>query len=154
MIGIYKITSPSSKTYIGQSINIEKRIMWYKRLRCKSQKKLYNSFIKYGVDAHNFEIIEECDILLLNERERYWQDYYDVLNNGLNLRLTSTNDRSGKMSKESIRDRILLEFSQHDIDQMQEAATFGDGRKVFSWEGKTDKGIILDIDIYIEDLND
>lgn len=102
MIGIYKITNPKGKIYIGQSIDIEYRIKSYKKLiRCKSQKKIYNSLIKYGINNHFFEVIEECSIELLNERERYWQDFYNVLKFGLNLKLTNTNDRSGKMSIES-----------------------------------------------------
>ena len=101
MIGIYKITSPSDKIYIGQSVDIHKRFEIYKKLKCKSQTKLYCSFISYGVDAHNFEIIEECQIELLNERERYWQEYYNVLETGLNLLLTKTNDKSGKSSDET-----------------------------------------------------
>lgn len=35
MIGIYKITSPTGKIYIGQSKNIPDRIKRYKGLRCK-----------------------------------------------------------------------------------------------------------------------
>lgn len=58
MTGIYKITSPSGKIYIGQSWDIDKRFKKYNNLYCKSQKKLYNSFIKYGVEKHTFEIIE------------------------------------------------------------------------------------------------
>ena len=102
MIGIYKITSPTGKVYIGQSINIEKRFKNYKVLQnCKGQFKLYNSFLKYGINNHNFEIIEECNIDLLNERERYWQDYYKCIDiNGLNLKLTNTLDKSGKLSEE------------------------------------------------------
>ena len=42
-----------------------------------------------------FEIIEQCILTQLNERERYWQDYYDVLGiNGLNCKLTETKDKS------------------------------------------------------------
>ena len=37
MIGIYKITSPSGKVYIGQSINIEER--WYKYNKFETGKK-------------------------------------------------------------------------------------------------------------------
>jgi group I intron endonuclease len=102
MIGIYKITSPSNKVYIGQSIDIERRFNSYNKLsHCNKQRKLYNSFLKYGVNNHIFEIIEECNIELLNKKERYYQEFYDVLNNGLNCLLTKTNDRSGKMSDES-----------------------------------------------------
>ena len=101
MIGIYKIKSPTNKIYIGQSINIDERFIKYKRKDCKQQVKLYNSFLKYGIEKHIFEIIEECNIELLNERERYWQDFYNVLEYGLNCRLTNTNDKSGKMSIET-----------------------------------------------------
>ena len=102
MIGIYKIVNIKNKVYIGQSTNIEKRFIQYKNiLGSKSQTKLYNSFKKYNIKNHLFEIIEECPAELLNDRERYWQDYYNVLKNGLNCRLTKSNDKSGLISKES-----------------------------------------------------
>ncbi len=100
-IGIYKITNPKGKIYIGQSINVEKRLNGYKNLNnCDKQLLLYRSLKKYGSKNHNFEIIEECDIELLNERERHWQDYYDVLNKGLNCLLTTTTTKTGKLSQE------------------------------------------------------
>lgn len=104
MIGIYKITSPSDKIYIGQSIQIEKRFNNYHNLnRVKGQIKLYNSFIKYGVENHKFEILTLCYEEQLNELERDFQEAYDVIGkNGLNCRLTETYDKSGKMSNESI----------------------------------------------------
>jgi len=100
--GIYKITSPSNKIYIGQSININKRFNDYKKVNCKTQIKLYRSFKKYNIENHIFEIIEECLESELNTRERYYQDYYNVIGkNGLNCRLTKSNDKSGKFSIES-----------------------------------------------------
>jgi len=112
--GIYKIISPSGKIYIGQSIDIERRFSQYRK-GCtinKSQKKLYNSFKKYGEAAHSFEIIEIVEFELINIRERYWQDYYDVLNPicGLNLMLTKTNILPCKVSEETknkIRNKLL-----------------------------------------------
>ena len=102
MIGIYKITSPSKKVYIGQSINIEKRFYAYKKLHCKNQIILYNSLLKYGVDKHKFETICECDISELNEKERYYQDLYCALSKvGLNCKLTTASDRSGTLSDET-----------------------------------------------------
>lgn len=81
-IGIYKITNPSGKIYIGQSININYRENWYKKLYCKKQPKLYKSIMKYGWVQHLFEIIEECSLEQLNERETYWKQYYLDLFNG------------------------------------------------------------------------
>lgn len=100
-IGIYKITSPSDKIYIGQSVNIERRRHRYSQYKCKKQIKLYNSLKKYGWAKHTFEIIEECDISSLNKRERYWQEFYNCIESGLNCRFTKTTDKQGYMSKES-----------------------------------------------------
>jgi group I intron endonuclease len=86
-VGIYKITNPNGKIYIGQSTDIEKRFKYYYRLECKGQTKIFNSLKKYGPENHVFEIIEECSIEQLNEREIYWGLRYKVLNeNGLNLK--------------------------------------------------------------------
>lgn len=102
VIGIYKITSPTNKVYIGQSKNIEDRFRRYKKKYCKTQIGLYNSFNKHGVDNHTFEVIELCSIDLLNIRERFWQDYYDVLKKGLNCVLQDTSEKRRVQSKESI----------------------------------------------------
>lgn len=103
IIGIYKITSPSGRVYIGQSRDAKHR--WYndyKYKRCKSQTKLYRSLNKHGWEAHQFEIIEECVEELLNERELFWGLFYNVLDfhKGLNLKLGNAN---GKVSEETKR---------------------------------------------------
>lgn len=102
MIGIYKITSPSGKIYIGQSVNIENRIRDYKTgLACK-QPKLNRSFLKYGFEKHKIEIICECLIEELNEKERYYQDLFSCIGkSGLNCVLTKSTDRSGYISEET-----------------------------------------------------
>ncbi len=104
MIGIYKITNPSGKIYIGQSINIDRRFKSYRKLQnCKSQPKLFNSFCKYGVENHKFEIICECEAKELNDKERYYQDLYNSSNKnlGLNCFLTKSSDRSGTHNEET-----------------------------------------------------
>lgn len=107
MIGIYKIVSPTGKVYIGQSIDTERRLQEYVNSnKSKGQPKLHRSLVKYGFSEHIFEVIEECSVEELNTRERYWQEYYDVLKEGLNCLLTKAGNRSGKMSKESIARRV------------------------------------------------
>jgi group I intron endonuclease len=102
MTGIYKITSPSGKIYIGQAVNIEKRKKNYSKLRCKKQPRLYNSLLKYGFSEHIFEVIEECRVEDLNTRERHWQDFYDVLSEkGLNCKLTPTDEQKQEVSMET-----------------------------------------------------
>ena len=96
--GIYKITSPSKKVYIGQSVHLYERLKsYFEPKSAPNQKILKYSFNKYGVENHVFEIIEECSIELLNEREIYWQEQYkDIL---LNCRFTKHNDKSGYCSQ-------------------------------------------------------
>lgn len=102
MQGIYKITSPSGKIYIGQSVDIKRRFKKYKSLDCKHQIKLYNSFLKYGYINHKFEIILECEFEQLNELERFYQDLYNVVSkNGLNCLLTETSTKKSKVSDET-----------------------------------------------------
>lgn len=101
MIGIYKITSPSGRVYIGQSVDIENRWTHYRSLDCRDMPKLYASLSKYGHEAHCFELVEECDISNLSERERYWQEYYNVVEEVLNCKLVSTKDKSGYTSEET-----------------------------------------------------
>lgn len=103
MICIYKITNPKGKIYIGQTTDYEKRKKYYiSNTATKTQTKLYNSINKYGWESHTMEVIEICKISQLNERERYYQELYNAIGiNGLNCRLTKTNDKSGLASDES-----------------------------------------------------
>lgn len=102
MIGIYKITSPSGKVYIGQSKALEKRKSFYNRLACKGQTRLYNSLALHGFAAHTFIIIEECSIDELGKRERFWQDFYNVTGkDGLNCLKTPTDELKIEYSQET-----------------------------------------------------
>lgn len=92
--GIYKITNQiNNKVYIGQSTNIENR--WNQHIYAASNDQFYNhkrsllypAIRKCGINNFIFEIIEECDISKLDERESYWIEYYDSTNKekGYNL---------------------------------------------------------------------
>jgi group I intron endonuclease len=74
--GIYKITNPKGKIYVGQSIDIIGRWNVYKNKQAKNQPKLFNSLGKYGYDHHMFEILEICDHSLLHEREIFFKKHY------------------------------------------------------------------------------
>lgn len=85
MIVVYKITNPNGQIYVGGTINYKKRLKHYKLLDNKGQTKLYNSFIKYGVDNHKFEILEECTKENLSERESFYGHLLNCLSdNNLN----------------------------------------------------------------------
>jgi len=104
--GIYKITSPSGRIYIGQSIDIERR--WNHHMGMRDAYKhtiLYRSFAKYGVDKHSFKILEECPKEKLNERERYYIERYDTFETGHGLNLTKGGDSKVVLSKRT-RDKM------------------------------------------------
>lgn len=85
MIGIYKITNKNTgKSYIGQSNDIERRFKEHQIAGKKSRIPVDIAIQKYGKDLFTYEIIEECLINQLNEREEYWIKFYDTFNNGYN----------------------------------------------------------------------
>jgi len=107
IVGIYKITSPTGKIYVGQSCNIHKRWQKYKRLACKQQTKLFRSLNKYLPENHIFEIIEECEFKELNNRERYYQEFYNVIEIGLNCVLTET-EHTPKILSEQTKEKLRI----------------------------------------------
>ncbi len=85
--GIYKITSPSNKVYIGQSVDIIHRWIAHKSKNKTIKNKLYSSFKRYGIDNHKFEIICQCDKSELNNLEVYYIELFQCFDSeyGLNL---------------------------------------------------------------------
>jgi group I intron endonuclease len=100
--GIYKITSPSGKIYIGQSRNIKRRLNDYINNRCYEQLLIYRSINKYGWNMHKFEVIHECTEPELNYLEKYYIKFYDTFDTKHGMNLTSGGDHI-KLSKESLR---------------------------------------------------
>ena len=107
MVGIYKITSPSGRVYIGQSRKVEYRKDQYRRLECKNQIKVRSSILKYGWDAHSFEVIHQLpeDIAqeTLNTYEiLYWEQYRDCRVRMLNIKGPGSNGRNSQESVDKI----------------------------------------------------
>lgn len=105
--GIYKIENLiNHHIYVGQSVNIEKRWKREKQIAFLKNSEGYNyplsrAFRKYGIENFSFEIIEECPVLQLNEREKYWIQYYNSFYNGYNQTLGGEGS-SGGQPKEKI----------------------------------------------------
>ena len=89
---IYKITNTlNNKIYIGQTIKtVDKRFQQHKNNINKdyfSQIVLYKAFKKYGIENFICEEIEEVPNELLDEREKYWIEYYNSYFEGYNSTL-------------------------------------------------------------------
>lgn len=91
--GIYKITNLiNGHTYIGQSTDIERRwenhkIAAYNKNDAGYMYPLYQAIRKYGIEQFSFEVLEECDYKLLNEKEMYYIQQYDTYYHGYNQTL-------------------------------------------------------------------
>jgi len=102
--GIYKIVSPTGRVYIGEAKNLKIRCSYYLNPnRIKGQRAIYNSIVKYSPESHSIDILEFCEIELLLERERYYQELYDSVENGLNCFFTSTKNKKMVWSEETKR---------------------------------------------------
>jgi len=97
-IGIYKITSPTGKVYIGQSIDIPRRFKEYINLKCHQQPKLYYSLKKYGAKNHIFETLETCSANELDTKEIFYKLQFNTVSKGLNCELYDS--KGGPRSKE------------------------------------------------------
>jgi group I intron endonuclease len=114
IIGIYKITSPSGKIYIGQSVNIHRRWREYKYPKKEYYDyKIYNSFKKYGYENHIFQIICECTEKELNDKEIFYGKLFDVTGkNGLNIReCGGSKGNLNHETKEKISKKAIIRLS-------------------------------------------
>lgn len=102
MIGIYKITKISNgKSYIGQSNDIERRFKEHQTKGELSRIPVDVAIKKYGINAFTYEILEQCQLEQLNERETYWIQYYDTVNNGYNCSIGGNNQSIGENNGKS-----------------------------------------------------
>ena len=77
-IGIYKITNKiNNKSYIGQSVHIERR--WMEHCLPSANSLIGNAIKKYGKDNFNFEVLENCFIEELNDLEEYYIHQYNTI---------------------------------------------------------------------------
>lgn len=89
--GIYKITNKiNNKVYIGQSNNIKERIKVHKsslRGGYHHNSYLQRSWNKYGEENFVFEILELCELEIIDDREKHWISLYDSTSeqNGYNF---------------------------------------------------------------------
>lgn len=98
--GIYKVTNPKGKIYIGQSTDIKKRLNIYKKCR-PDQPKLYHSIKKYGYENHLFEVIRVCGISDLNRWEVFYIRKYNSADVYVGLNLTHGGQSYFKHSEET-----------------------------------------------------
>lgn len=86
---IYKIYNDiNDKLYIGKTLStLEERFKQHcndRKRRQYEKRPLYNAMNKYGEECFHIELIEECEIELLSQRECYWIEHYNTYHYGYN----------------------------------------------------------------------
>lgn len=85
MIGIYKITNKiNGKIYIGQSNDIYRRFYEHQTKGGTSRIPVDVAIQKYGKDKFSYEVLEECSIDELNQKETFWIKKLNAIENGYN----------------------------------------------------------------------
>lgn len=88
MTGIYKITNKiNGHAYIGKATDIARRWRKHKGVGPEDHEyeyPLYKAFRKYGIENFTFDVIEECLVSELDNKEIYWIAFYDTYCNGYN----------------------------------------------------------------------
>ena len=112
MTGIYGIhTLINDKWYVGQAQNISRRNT-IEKCNLKNTGTLHRhrdnthfsaAWKKYGADAFEWVILEECDIEKLDDREIFWIAQKDSFNNGYNLTAGGKSLRNRKHTEEEKR---------------------------------------------------
>ena len=102
----------NDKSYVGQSINIENRWTHHKS-ELNNNKHindyLQNAWNKYGEDNFSFIVIEECKESELNEKEIYYINKYNSMNNGYNLCEGGNGIRGYRHTKEEIEKMRMIQ---------------------------------------------
>jgi group I intron endonuclease len=112
---IYKITSPSGKIYIGQTIQcLDKRWKQHvdaaRRVYKDNCKVLNKSIRKYGDKHFKIEILEECLDNDLDTKEiEYIEKFNSVIPNGMNIKLGGSNGKHHQTTKDKISELVLKE---------------------------------------------
>ena len=156
MIGIYKITNKiNGHAYIGLSTNIEERWKQHQSLynqNRESNKALYKAFQKYGIENFIFEVLEECSILELSEKEKYYIEKFNTYFNGYNMTTGGENNQGDSHPKhkleqkdiEDIRTRYNNLERRKDVYDLYKNRI---GESGFSkiWKGETWKHIMPEV---------
>ena len=93
---IYKVTNDiNDKIYIGKTVRaLYSR--WHDHVKARNydnNNKFHNALAKYGIEHFSAEIVEDnIPLEKINEREKYWINFYDSYNSGYNSTLGGEGD--------------------------------------------------------------
>ena len=110
--GVYMLTSPSGKMYIGQTTDLYTRLHSYKKHKCIGQDGILNALNKYGFENFKIDILflvsnNENIRTLLDEVEIYLINKYNSTNSGIGYNIQNGGYENVKHS----------DFTRHKISE-------------------------------------
>lgn len=134
---IYKITNKITKDiYVGYSFNYLKRWYFHKRnARLGVNTFLYKAIRKYGIENFEIELLENCDNILNEEREKYWIELlkprYNMTNGGDGGRTAdSPNYKKGMKSRRDYSGENNPNFGKRGILSPNYGKKYGTNSKI------------------------
>lgn len=134
--GIYKLNFPNGKCYIGLSNNIRKRVWKHNHDDYKLHRVVGNAIHYYG-ELTEFEVLEEINVTnraLMNEREKYWIQYYKSNQSEYGYNITEGGDGgntgsgvdnpAAAFNREQLDEILDLLFNRRDLSMTQIAEMY------------------------------
>lgn len=122
--GIYCIENTvNHKKYIGQSVNIKER--WRVHRKELYANKHDNDYLqkawnKYGKESFSFYIVEECTPEMLDEKEIYYIDFYNTLDENYGYNLKTGGQCNGVTVSDVIKSKISQAIKNSYTDELKE----------------------------------
>lgn len=90
--GIYKLTNlTNGMVYVGQANDLASRFVQHVKKGIGAENpgsnKLYQAMLECGAENFTFEVIELCEEEQLNDKEKYWIEFFNGIDFGYNMRI-------------------------------------------------------------------
>lgn len=92
----------TQKVYVGQTKNVAQRKAGHLYdARRGLDRPLYRSIRKHGAENFVFEVLEQCEDDLIDDREQYWVSHFDSFNPECGYNLTTGGHQNYNVSNET-----------------------------------------------------
>lgn len=131
MVGIYSIKNKlNNRYYVGQSVNIEKRIKRHKTDAFNPNSKSYDyplmrAIRKHGIENFEFKVIVETKVKDLNKAEIKWIEVLDSLKNGYNQKEGGVDSATFQKLTKVMLDEIIEELLYGNHNHSEIATMYG-----------------------------
>lgn len=145
---IYKYTSPSGKSYIGQTIHPERRVEQHRKM--EGDNAFHRAIKKYGFDNFTYEVLVTVDLddeqelkQKLDFFERFYIRKYKTFENGYNMTAGGGGMIGFKMSDEvrekmskAAKGKVVLEETKRKMSKVRKGRQPWNKGKITSEETK------------------